>query len=126
MLREETDRRTDIEDSDETEDERWLRCARCDEAIARPDERISDSVGLGIHGGAFVNPHGYLHELEPFLTAPGAQELGPFRQADSWFAGYAWAMAHCRACGVHLGWCFQAFDRKPPKFWGLRTASLAG
>jgi cereblon len=126
MLREESDSRTDVEDSEETEEERWLRCASCEAAITRVDERISDAVGLGIHGGAFVNPHGYLHELEPFLSAPGAREIGPSRRADSWFPGYTWAMAHC-SCGAHLGWCFRAIEgRKPACFWGLRTASLIG
>ena len=127
MLREDSDSRTEIEDSEDHEEEHWLRCARCESPITRVEERMVDSVELGIHGGAFVNPHGFLHELEPFLSAPGARELGPFQQADSWFAGYAWAMAHCAACGVHLGWCFQATEnRMPARFWGLRNASLAG
>lgn len=31
----------------------------------------------------------------------------------SWFPGYSWSMAHCRQCGVHLGWGFSP-DEEPP------------
>ena len=114
----------DAEDDDdgESHSERWLLCRICQTRLARVQERISDSTDLGIHAGAFVNPHGYLHALEPYYSAPGARTVGPFHSEDSWFGGYAWAMAHCLSCGAHLGWCFEASDgRSLVRFWGLRT-----
>jgi len=127
VLRDESTTDPELDEVDEPEPERWLRCRGCGAPITRHAERIGDSADLGIHGGAFVNPHGYLHELEPFVSAPGAQEIGSPEERDSWFSGYTWTMAHCRACRTPLGWCFDAVDdRCPPRFWGLRTASLSG
>ena len=125
MLRDEVTGDPDLDDSEDGTEDRWLHCAVCGTPIVRPEARLAHSEGLGIQGGAFVNPHGYLHEIEPFGSAPGARTIGPPHRADSWFPGYVWTLAHCRSCGEHLGWAFDALEGQAPRrFWGLRTASL--
>jgi hypothetical protein len=51
-----------------------------------------------------------------FEAAPGALPLGEATALHTWFPGYTWRVAHCRACGVHLGWRFGGGE---PGFYGL-------
>ena len=45
---------------------------------------------------------------------------------SSWFPGYAWTIAYCRACWHHVGWRFTAVQPglKPSCFWGLRRSAI--
>ena len=52
------------------------------------------------------NPVGLVFHFGAFARAPGARVEGPPTQEASWFAGCAWAYAHCGACGAHPGWHF--------------------
>lgn len=124
MLRDDVELESSLDDEEERCVEEWVVCRVCDHRLARVTDRIPDSEGLGIHGGAFVNPHGYLHTLAPYLSTPGAQIMGRFHAQDSWFQGYDWAMAHCGRCATHLGWCFESVGGQPVRFWGLRLDAI--
>lgn len=82
-----------------------LICAQCGHVITRPEARIE-------RGGDFLhrrsNPHGYEFEFGCFAEAEGAAALGEVSEAFTWFSGYAWQLAVCRRCDLHLGWCFRA------------------
>lgn len=80
--------------------------------------------------GAFVNAHGYVHDM---CTVSKAQNLfvqGRPTAQDSWFAGHAWQIASCRSCLSHAGWLFTAVPNAahlpdlPAAFWGLRRGAF--
>ena len=105
-----------------------LRCASC--ATRWADGRHILKTGAT---GAFVNPHGYVHDM---LTVSAASNLfahGPPDTRDSWFQGFAWQIAHCLSCFSHAGWLFTAVpgatryaqgEPLPEAFWGLRQGSF--
>lgn len=98
-----------------TDAPQWLHCRLC-------DHRLTSAVQPG---GAYVNPHGYVHDLLISTTAPGVSENGPIVTEFSWFEGYGWQLAHCSRCHAHVGWCYVATaDQQPDLFYGLRRASL--
>ncbi|MEE2827859.1 MAG: cereblon family protein, partial [Myxococcota bacterium] len=74
----------------------------------------------------FVNPAGFFHDIVTVTEVTGLLLSGPPVTRDSWFAGYSWTIAQCSACGLHLGWRFDALEgQSPPVFWGLRRAALS-
>ncbi|KAG2443183.1 hypothetical protein HYH02_009260 [Chlamydomonas schloesseri] len=79
-------------------------------------------------GGAFVNAHGYVHDMATFrsVQGQGLRYIGRPETAHSWFPGYAWTIANCAACGEHLGWRFTAVSPglSPHVFWGLRRTAI--
>ena len=106
------DPRRETRDDEDAQARRALVCAACGEVIAPLDARIE--VG-GAHRHTFVNPHGHVFEIGCFSPAPGCASIGEPSEFFSWFPGYAWRVAICRGCGVHLGWSFG----DPPDFHGL-------
>lgn len=68
----------------------------------------------------FPNPYGALIRI---LTARNAWSLtveGWATTDFTWFAGYAWRIAHCAHCRAHLGWRFErATGEGPETFFGL-------
>lgn len=96
--------------------EAWVRCRVCKAEVAR----IRDQTELG-ELNVFVNPAGHVFELALFRHAPGAVARGEPSFEFSWFPGHAWRFAHCRGCGVQLGWRFEGSSQ----FWGLNRGSLA-
>lgn len=91
--------------------------------------------------GAYVNSHGFIHQTLTLRTLLREREPGRIylegrpEGKDSWFAGYAWQIAYCGGCGLHLGWKFSTLDEaagaeteasqdRPHGFWGLRRAAL--
>eukprot|EP00850_Spirogloea_muscicola_P010796 SM000064S19818 [mRNA] locus=s64:540139:544359:- [translate_table: standard] len=102
-----------------------LRCKACKLVIARRGDVLAmSSEGLV---SAFVNAHGYVHETVTLRRARGLVLEGPAEVENSWFPGYSWTIAHCGACGTHVGWRFTAVRRgmTPEAFWGVRTCQLA-
>ena len=94
----------------------WVRCRLCNARLAQ----------AASSAGAFVNPHGFVHDLVVAHRAPGAEAHGPVTDAFSWFDGYAWQLAACRSCGAHVGWCYLAIkDAEPDLFFGLSRNALA-
>lgn len=94
---------------------RHLYCARCRHPITDAGQRISVAGG---HRHTCTNPLGITYELGCFAQAPGALHHGPPVSEHSWFTGYAWRVAICGNCNVHLGWGFHG-DGAPPFFFGL-------
>lgn len=95
-----------------------LRCRRCDHAITRPAARVSRA---GAHVHTRINPGGWVYSIGCFAEAPGCVTTGPATTEHTWFAGHAWRVALCGACGEHLGWRFEG----PDAFWGIILERLA-
>ena len=70
----------------------------------------------GQHHHSQCNPHGYFFHFGCFSDAPGCRIIGDPVTTDSWFNGYAWQIANCSHCQVHLGWYFSG---QSPTFFGL-------
>ena len=104
----------DVEDAPEKEEEPYILCRQCSQAITRPTDRISKQ---GAHQHTFANPHGIVYEIGCFRSATGCGYTGPATDEFSWFPGYEWRVAVCRSCLTHLGWVFAAADRD--RFFGL-------
>ena len=87
------------------EEEEYILCRQCRQAITRPDERITVH---GSHQHTFANPHGIVFEIGCFKTAQGCGYAGPPSTEFTWFSGYAWRVSYCTLCMTHLGWLFIA------------------
>jgi len=103
----------DVEDAPEKEEEPYILCRQCSQAITRSTERISKQ---GAHQHTFANPHGIVYEIGCFRSAIGCGHSGPATDEFSWFPGYEWRVAVCRSCLTHLGWVFAAGIVKSPDF----------
>ncbi|GLC43956.1 hypothetical protein PLESTB_000213800 [Pleodorina starrii] len=101
-----------------------LACRFCGSAVTQCSSALlMSSEGAG---GAFVNAHGFVHDIATFRSAQGLSYQGQPETAHSWFPGYAWTIANCAHCTDHLGWRFTACseDLRPAVFWGLRRAAI--
>jgi hypothetical protein len=117
---EEWSRQVLLRDGDPTEDrEGRILCRRCQSPVTSKAELVS--IG-GSRAHRRTNPNGYEFEFACFLAAPGADRRGVPTTQFSWFAGYAWCLAACRSCDVHLGWYFSG---KTPGFYGLIIDRIA-
>lgn len=106
---------------DEQEPDEPLRCDACGHPVTHPKERIT--LG-GSHAHTCTNPRGIRFRLGCFREAPGCGQIGEETLEHTWFPGYAWRIALCNGCGVHLGWGFRARDGE--RFFGLILDRLAG
>jgi hypothetical protein len=52
-----------------------------------------------------------------FQTAGGCGVTGTATTEFTWFPGFSWEIAYCRACLDHLGWYFSSAGRGG--FFGL-------
>lgn len=102
-----------------------IQCKNCKTVIAKR----SDMLVMSSDGplGAYVNPHGYVHEIMTLYRANGLALRGRAETEYSWFPGYAWTISICATCETQLGWLFTATNRnlKPRSFWGIRSSQLA-
>uniref|UniRef100_M4CU85 Protein cereblon n=1 Tax=Brassica campestris TaxID=3711 RepID=M4CU85_BRACM len=102
-----------------------VRCKHCQSVVARR----SDMLVMSSDGplGAYVNPHGYVHEIMTFYKANDIAISGRSVKEDSWFPGYAWTIANCATCETQLGWLFTATSKKlkPASFWAVRSSQVA-
>jgi hypothetical protein len=96
-----------------------LACVRCLTGITTTAARIEVN---GAHAHTFANPHGFVYHVGCFLEAPGCRAQGAATAYWSWFPGHTWRLAHCAACGEHLGWLFEGPDSV---FHGLVLDRLA-
>lgn len=80
-----------------------LLCVRCRHPITDSDQRIDVS---GSHAHTCTNPLGLTFHIGCFRDAPGCASIGAATTEYTWFPGYAWRIADCAKCGVHLGWQF--------------------
>lgn len=82
----------------------WLACASCGGFVAHGRARLSVN---GAHSHSFINPAGLIFRVACFAEAPGVFALGEESLQFTWFAGFAWRVAVCRACTQHLGWSYR-------------------
>ncbi|MDX1708734.1 MAG: cereblon family protein, partial [Desulfobacterales bacterium] len=82
----------------EPEEEEYILCRQCSQAITRPAERITVQ---GSHQHTFANPHGIVFEIGCFKTARGCGYAGPPSFEFTWFSGYAWRVSFCTMCLTH-------------------------
>ncbi len=92
--------------------DRPLRCHACGHVITTTAARRQVD---GNHEHERINPAGYHYRFGCFSQAPGCAGVGQPSDEYSWFAGCAWCLALCGACGGHLGWRFIGAD----DFFGL-------
>ncbi len=83
--------------------ERRLYCIACRQLVTHLDERISVN-GTAEH--TVRNPYGIEFHIGCFKSAYGCQAHGSPTRAHTWFPGYAWRLALCARCGLHLGWLY--------------------
>jgi cereblon len=106
----------------ETADHTRLVCRHCGTTIATADAVMP----RGDWPLVFANPHGLVFELVLLRAAQQLILVGPATTEHTWFSGYAWRVALCGGCGVHLGWRFEAVEpeRSPALFFGLQSKEL--
>jgi hypothetical protein len=100
---------------DAADPEAVILCRRCGHLITRPRDRIFKD---GNHRHTFANPSGIVFEIGCFSHAEGCGPSGEPTDEFTWFRGYRWRLALCRACFVHLGWQFASLGGSSG-FWGL-------
>ncbi|KAH7954824.1 hypothetical protein HPB49_021964 [Dermacentor silvarum] len=103
---------------------RVLTCKECNQKMA--DRSDVFSMSQSGPQGAYVNPHGYVHEMITVRKATGVYLNGRPSTLYSWFPGYAWTILQCSGCHCHVGWKFTASNKAllPKKFWGLCRAAI--
>jgi len=100
---------------DAADPEAVILCRRCGHLITRPRNRI---IKDGNHRHTFANPSGLVFEIGCFSHAEGCGPSGEPSAEFTWFRGFQWRLALCRACFVHLGWQFTSLGGSAG-FWGL-------
>jgi hypothetical protein len=117
-LLEETEQDVDLDGADP---EAVILCRRCGHMITRPRDRI---IKDGSHSHTFANPSGWVFEIGCFSQAEGCGPSGELTEEFTWFRGFCWRLALCRACFAHLGWQFISLGGSSG-FWGLILNRLA-
>lgn len=110
--------------SQATQDERPIRCAKCQQEIAKKSAIFCMRAPYEVQ--AFVNPHGYTFEV---LTVKSATHVVWDTRVStdfSWFKGYAWRLLFCERCLAHLGWRFEGAGEgdEPNEFFGLVVRAI--
>lgn len=84
-----------------------IKCLHCGGRVGHACDlvQLSDE-GVGAH---YVNSHGVVHDM---LTIEKAEVyvVGNPEPGHSWFPGYAWQIAYCLRCRMHLGWVFSIIE----------------
>jgi hypothetical protein len=97
-----------------SEDDRFICCAQC----LQPITRVADKITMqGMHHHTFANPQGIVFEIGCFREAMGCRNTGFPTTEFTWFPGYAWRIAVCKKCMLHLGWMYAATGKE--SFFGL-------
>ncbi|XP_017886440.1 protein cereblon isoform X2 [Ceratina calcarata] len=107
------------------EEDKIFVCSNCDSYIGRQ----SHMFPMSKEGpqGTYCNSAGIIHETVTLYHAQGLTLSGsPPSLEYTWFPGYAWTIAMCSHCYVHMGWKFTAVQNnlKPKAFWGLTRKSF--
>lgn len=82
---------------------RAVRCLACGHALTSTNAKTRVN---GAHAHTFKNPSGIDYRVGCFRDAPGCRGVGDASDVWTWFPGYAWRIALCGACAVHVGWTF--------------------
>ena len=102
-----------IKTGSKPEKEKRLFCAACRHPVTHQDQRIPVQ---GTHEHRCTNPRGVTYHFGCFREATGCTATGEATTEYTWFPGYAWRIALCANCHVHLGWQFQT---EADYFYGL-------
>ena len=113
------DMRTDPDDSPSTMREDAVACRQCLHEISSPAQQ---QVIDGAHTHTFANPEGILFEIACYQDAWGCVYVGASTFEFTWFTGYAWRIAVCANCHIHLGWVFSSLQGHV--FHGLITSRI--
>mmetsp|Transcript_3125 Transcript_3125/g.4826 ORF Transcript_3125/g.4826 Transcript_3125/m.4826 type:complete len:514 (-) Transcript_3125:61-1602(-) len=111
-----------------------LHCKDCMSVVARED-MVFQVPGAQGAVGAYVNPHGCVHQTVTVRKILQSKVLchGRPSNEDTWFPGYSWTIAYCGNCYNHLGWKFTLDPVTDPgidqsvlckSFWGLRRSAV--
>lgn len=104
----------------------FFNCKRCKTKIAVYNDIFA--MAKGNVNANYCNPAGYIHEtLTVQKTLDNAVRMVDRPSTEfSWFPGYAWQIAVCDKCSLHIGWKFLALNKnlKPKSFFGLSCKSL--
>ncbi|MBU1171045.1 MAG: hypothetical protein KKD44_15915 [Proteobacteria bacterium] len=87
----------------------FLLCRACMGLVTSASEKIEVN---GAHTHSFANPHGLFFDIGCFCHAPGCAYSSESSYEFTWFAGFHWQIAVCRACMAHLGWLFTSSGRR--------------
>jgi hypothetical protein len=93
--------------------ENRIYCGRCRYAVTTAEQIIAVN---GAHEHLFRNPAGIVYRIGCFSTAEGCCLSGTPTHEFTWFAGYAWSVALCANCLLHLGWHYSS---EASGFFGL-------
>lgn len=99
-------------------------CRECGARIA------SESHCIAVAGkptlATYVNPAGLECEVMTVARAANLAQADDATEEHTWFEGYAWRPVGCAACGVHLGWRYEAAGAPsgPAGFFGLLVGAL--
>lgn len=108
-----------VREADPIHGKRRFVCSACGLFITQEDFSTHRN-GASLH--TFSNPHGLVFEVVLFSSAPGCLILGPSTHAFTWFPGYAWSLACCSGCSLHLGWYYE--HASPDCFFGIIASRI--
>jgi len=101
-LQRDVEQQVDQETTDAQPKQRFC-CAVCGAYVT--DDRFKTSINQQ-HCHTRSNPQQQIFSFGCFSAARGAQASGNATHEHSWFNGYRWRFAHCKNCGLQLGWQF--------------------
>lgn len=95
-----------------------VRCGQCRTVIARRNDAMAMQ---GAHEHVFSNPANVVFQVQVYRSARCEIRGLPIAEY-SWFHGYAWQLAYCPQCYLHLGWRYS--QAQFPDFYGLIATRL--
>lgn len=102
----------------------FICCNFCSCQIAFTSSIIQVPSAEGI-SGAYVNPHGVVHQTMTVSNAQNIVLYGEAETRDSWFPGYAWTIMVCASCHEFLGWKFTSTgDQGLDFFFGISAMQM--
>lgn len=90
-----------------------LLCRTCATLVTYAESEI-EVAGSTRH--ECVNPSGTSFKVVCYDMVIACTPVGLPTEEHTWFAGYAWQIADCGSCGIHLGWRFRSHSHE---FYGL-------
>jgi hypothetical protein len=99
-------------------DKQGIYCKACHTKISHPSHAFEMQSS---HLHVFTNPEGVTFEIGLYAKAD-CLASGPMILEHTWFAGYAWQVALCPGCQIHLGWRYS--QAHAPAFYGLILSRL--
>lgn len=103
----------EVKTSEDKNENPKILCANCKSPITSVKEKIEITSK---HQHTFFNPQGFVYNIRCYKKAPGCMQYGYKTDEFTWFPGYAWQIALCGNCNIHLGW---RYDSGSSTFYGL-------